>query len=130
LAVSARLSRKQGQKFAFTLGIALLAFAAIAWLRGHAVTAIGLSGIGAVLIAAGALVPTHLGPVERTWMQLGHALSRVSTPIVMGVVYFAVITPIGLIMRAVGKNPLPGHRSADTTWVSRERRQSDLERQF
>lgn len=130
MAISTRLSRKAGQKFAFTLGPAILAVGMIGWFRGHALTAIGLSGIGGLLIAAGALVPTHLGPVERAWMQLGHLLSRFMTPITMGLVYFVVITPIGTMMRAIGRNPLSVGRSAETAWVLREKPQSDLERQF
>lgn len=130
MAVSARLSRKAGQKFAFTLGPAFLAFALISWFRGHSVTAIGLCSIGGALIAAGGLVPTHLGPIERAWMKLGHVLSKFMTPITMGLVYFAVITPIGAFMRVIGKNPLSTSRSVETAWVLREKGQSDLERQF
>jgi hypothetical protein len=130
LEISARLSRKTGRKFAFTLGPALLAIGLVAWWRGHVSVPIGLGGAGTALIVAGALVPTRLGPVERAWGQLGHAISRIMTPITMGLLYFGAITPIGAIMRAIGRNPLEV-RSGETNWVSRgEKTQSDLERQF
>ena len=37
---------------------------------------------------AALVVPTHLGPVQRAWMGLAHAISKVTTPIFMGVVFF------------------------------------------
>jgi hypothetical protein len=40
-------------------------------------------------------------------MGLAGVLSKVTTPIFMGVVYFLVITPIGLLLRAMGRSPLP-----------------------
>jgi hypothetical protein len=80
--------------------------------------------------AAGLLVPAHLGPVQRGWMGLAHAISRVTTPIFMGVVYFVVITPIGLLRRVLGGNPLRAHRGA-TGWVDRQQApRGDLTRQF
>jgi hypothetical protein len=50
----------------------------------------------------------------------------------MGIVYFLVITPIGLLLRLAGRRPLPKPRSAGSLWVRREpgNRQSDLLRQF
>ena len=132
MAISTRLSRQAGRKFAFTLGPALLVFALIGWYFGHSLTMTVLGGIGIALIAAGALVPAHLGPIERAWMKLGEVMSGVMTPVTMGFVYFLVITPIGAMMRAIGRNALSASasRSAETAWVVREKRQSDLERQF
>jgi hypothetical protein len=50
----------------------------------------------------------------------------------MGLVYFLSIMPIGLIMRAFGRNPLSRKTHGDGYWVQRapEERRSDLERQF
>jgi hypothetical protein len=83
-------------------------------------------------MTAGLAVPGRLGPVYRFWMALAHAISRVTTPIVLGIVYFLVIAPIGLAMRAFGRNPLVRPRVRDSYWVMRPpgNRRSDLERQF
>jgi hypothetical protein len=62
------------------------------------------------------------------WAQL---MSRVTTPILVGVMYFVVITPTAVLMRALGRNPLTSRRDRDTLWVARgEVRRSDLRRQF
>jgi hypothetical protein len=63
-------------------------------------------------------------------MGLAHAISRVTTPIFMGIVYFLVITPVAAVRRAVGGNPLRAHRGA-SGWVDRQTApRGDLTRQF
>ncbi len=88
--------------------------------------------ISGILLAAGALIPTRLGPVQRAWMGLAHAISRVTTPIFMAVIYFLVITPMGLLMRALGRNPLNRASVDGSFWVTRApaEQRSDIERQF
>ncbi len=104
--VPARLSAAAGRRFGLTVGIAFLVFAGIAGWRQHPMLLRALGGIGGALVLAGLVVPTSLGPVERAWMGLAHLLSRVTTPIFLGIVYFGVMVPIGLLMRLVGRRPL------------------------
>lgn len=131
--ISARLTRAEGRRFGGTVGGAFLVFAGIAWFRGHPTTATVLATVGGTLVLAGLMVPTHLGPVERAWMRMAHAISRVTTPIVMAAMYFVVLTPVGLLRRTLSRNPLV-HVSADQGyWMVRpagRRRSSSLERQF
>jgi hypothetical protein len=85
------------------------------------------------LVAAGLVIPTYLGPVERAWMQLAHVISKITTPLVMGAMYLVVLTPAGLLRRAFGGNPLVHQANADGFWRERPtgRRQSaDMRRQF
>jgi hypothetical protein len=91
-----------------------------------------LGPIGAALIVAGVAVPTRLGPVERAWMAFAVAISKVTTPIVMGVLYFAVITPVGLVARLFGHNALTRAHAPTSAWIRRApgARRGDLERQF
>lgn len=131
MAVSARLSPAQGRKFAFTLGIALLVLGLLSMWRGHDIVPYFLLVPGGVFMLAGLLVPTRLGPVERAWMGLGHRMSIFMAPVMMAIVYFAVLTPFGIAMRLVGKHPLTENHKKDTAWIRREKkRQSDLKRQF
>ena len=127
--VQARLSPAEGRRFGLVVGAAFLVFGALSWWRGHQVPPMVLSLLGALLIGGGLLVPGSLGPVYRGWMRMGHAMSRVTTPIVMGIIYYGLITPIGIARRTIGRNPLV-HRSKDSLWISREQTRSDLERQF
>ncbi len=87
--------------------------------------------MGGLLIFAGVAFPRRLGPVQRAWMGFAHAISKVTTPIFMGLVYYAVLTPTGVLMRMFGRNSLAPHRAHTSHWVSRgEDRRSDLQRQF
>lgn len=58
--------------------------------------------LGGVLAAWALVAPASLGPVYRAWMRFGALMSRVTTPIVMGVVFYVVIAPIGFVMRLTG----------------------------
>jgi hypothetical protein len=63
-------------------------------------------------------------------MGLAHAISRVTTPIFLGLVYFLTIMPIGLIMRAVGRNPIHHRAVKDSYWASRDYPRGTLKNQF
>jgi hypothetical protein len=135
--ISARLSGRpwsaaEGRRFGLTLGAAFALLGGLLWWRGHAVAALASIALATVVAAAGLVIPTRLEPVERAWMKLAHALSWVTTPLFMGVVYFLVITPTGMVRRSLGRSALRRPRSAPSYWVARDitARRSDLERQF
>ena len=119
----------EGRKFGLTVGAAFLVLAAVAQWRGHATSPVVLAVLGGALLVGGLLLPAHLGPVYRAWMGMAKAISKVTTPIFMGVVYFLVLTPTGLIMRAFGKDPLKSNQGS-SGWVKKGSTQSDLTRQF
>jgi len=126
----ARLTPREGRKFALTLAVAFGVLALIAWWRGSPRALLVFGVIAAAFVLGGLLVPGKLGPVYRLWMGFAHALSRITTPVFMAVVYFLVITPIAVIRRAVGGNPLRTHGGA-TGWVDRQQDpRGDLTRQF
>lgn len=129
--IPARLSASEGRKFAFTVGAAFAVLGGVVWWRGLVTVAQVFGVLAATLLVLGAAVPSKLGPVQRAWMGLALLISKVTTPIFMGVVYFLVVTPISLGMALFGKRPLrvvPGQ----TYWKLRSdgARRSDLTRQF
>jgi hypothetical protein len=78
---------------------------------------------GAAALAALALAcPWILAPFNRLWGRLAVLLQRVVTPVVMLVVFVATVVPTGLIMRALGKDPLrlKPDPAAATYWIDRE----------
>lgn len=115
--IPTRLSVREGRKFALTVGGAFLALALIAALRVHTRVAITLGALGGVLILLGLTIPTHLGPVQSAWMRGAHLISKVTTPIVMGLMYFLVITPVGLLRRAFGANSLRHTAKEESYWA-------------
>ncbi|WP_413933223.1 SxtJ family membrane protein [Nitrospira sp. BLG_1] len=67
--------------------------------------------LGGLLIILGGTVPQSLKPVHRGWMKIGHVLGAINTKIILGIVYYGLITPMGLVMRFMGKDPM--HRVLD-----------------
>ena len=130
-AIPARLTPAEGRKFGFTVGAAFLVLAGLLWWREKAAAPV-FGGIGILLTLAAILVPVHLGPVQRAWMGLAHFISKFTTPIFMGVVYFVVLTPIGLLKRAFGSNPMSNKAEGGSYWVVRgdDVTQRSMERQF
>jgi len=72
------------------------------------------------LVAAGR--PTLLAGLNRWWMKLGLLLGRIVSPIALGLLFYLAVTPTGLIMRLMGKDPLLLKRNAGATsyWRRRE----------
>ena len=131
--VPTRLSAAEGRRFGLTVGAAFLALAAVGWWRGRLHAAVGFGGIGGLLVLAGVVIPGHLGPVVRGWMSLAHLLSRITTPVFLGIIYFVVLLPVGLLMRLVGRRPLERPSKAASWWIARApdaRQRADMEHQF
>lgn len=125
------MTRAEGRKFGLSVGLAFCGLAALVWWRGRAPVGQGLAGVGILLILAGALIPGRLGPVQRGWMGFAHAISKVTTPVFMSLIYFAVIAPVGFLRRTFGRNPLRHAPRDGSYWVSLSSEQkSSLERQF
>jgi hypothetical protein len=128
--VPGRLTAAEGRRFAFTLAIAFLGLAGVLLWRAHSSLATIAASLGAMLLVAAAAIPERLGPVYSAWMRFALAISKITTPVLMAVVYFLVITPIGLIRRAAGKSPIVT-RSGNSRWAARGADpRSDLNRQF
>ena len=66
--------------------------------------------------------PKALKPLNKAWFLVGLALHHVVTPVVMGLLFFVTVTPMALLMRATGKDPLRLKRddSAASYWIHRQ----------
>jgi hypothetical protein len=84
----------------------LFAVLAILEARRGAHAALGCAIAAALLFVIAWFAPALLGPLNRSWRRLGLQLAAAAAPIVMGVLFFLVLTPIGLVMRAAGRDPL------------------------
>jgi hypothetical protein len=78
-----------------------------------------IASVGFLLLAL--LAPNLLQPLNLAWARLGLLMARVTNPIVLGVLFFGVITPVGWLMRMAGKDPLRLKRDASlpTYWIER-----------
>lgn len=129
--IPARLSRAELRRFGLVVGGAFLVLAAVLRWRGLGLAPAIAATLGAALVAGGLLVPGRLGPVYRGWMGIAVLLSKVTTPVFLGFVYFGVITPTGLARRWLGRNPLVHQSNGAGFWKSRRAgERSSLEHQF
>jgi hypothetical protein len=62
--------------------------------------------LGGLLVVWALLAPASLKGFYRLWMRLAVLLSRITTPVIMGLVFFLVITPMAFIMRILGHDPM------------------------
>jgi hypothetical protein len=119
------------RKFGVTVGLAFLVFGAIAhWRHPDGLIWKVLVSAGALLLVAGLLIPAQLQAVYRGWMKFALLLSKVTTPIFMGIVYFGLFLVTGLIRRAMGKNAMETREVNGSYWSARDVRRANLERQF
>lgn len=79
-------------------------------------------GVASFFAAIALLRPTLLAGFNRQWLRLGVFLSKVVSPIAMGILFYGVFTPIGVVMRLVGSDPLRLKRdaAAKSYWRRRE----------
>ena len=104
-------------------------------LRGkfHLVSQVTLP-LGALLMFFGLVFPRALVLPNKAWMALAEALSFVSTRIILAVVFFGIVTPIGLVKRWFGWNPLnrrgPGSESYWRPYSDRQKDTRHYEKMF
>jgi hypothetical protein len=88
---------------------------------------------GSLLVLLGLVMPTVLGPIFRLWMKMGHVLGWINTRIILGVLYFGLITPMGMVMRLFGWDSMRRALNQDVETyrvVRRVRPRSHMLRQF
>ncbi len=89
--------------------------------------------LGGGLAAWALIAPTRLRPVYHYWMRLALWLSRITTPLVLGVVFFLVILPAALMMKLIGRDPMARRFDETTTSYrvpSRKAPRSHMENPF
>jgi hypothetical protein len=128
---STEFTASDGRKFGFPVGGAFLVLAGVLFWREKPTLWRIAAGLGGSLVLAGALIPSYLGPIHRGWMKLALVISKVTTPVFMGIVYYLVLTPSVLLVRLLGRVPIEHERRNGSFWQPREGRpRGDLTRQF
>lgn len=126
----AEFTPTEGRKFGVTVGLAFLALAALLWWKDSERAWMVMGGIGSALLVAGLIIPGYLGPVYRGWMRFALALSKITTPIIMGIIYFGLFLVTGLIRRGTGNSQMVRKEQGGTFWITRDYTRANLERQF
>ena len=97
--------RKKLREFGLVVGGVLCALGAFLWWRGRGAYPYFLFP-GFLLMITGAIFPGILKPLQKGWMTLAILMGWVMTRVLMGILFYLAITPIGLILRLTGKDLL------------------------
>jgi hypothetical protein len=78
--------------------------------------------LAALFAALAYAAPSVLAPLNRLWAIFGHLLHTVISPLVLGVLFYVCVTPIGVLMRLTGKDPMRQRfePAAKSYWIIRE----------
>lgn len=120
--------KRSGRIFAFTMTAGFVFVALIGLWRGMPGLVRAAQALAVIFFLAGLLFPGRLEPVRRGWMKLGEAIGRVTTPVLLAIVYYVVLTPTAILRRAFAGRQAP----AESYWRPRPPLpdKSRLERQF
>ena len=84
-----------------------------------------------IFLALGIINSKLLTPFKKIWIKLGEILGKFIAPIVMGFIYFLIITPIGLFMRLIKKDLLSiKFHKEKSYWIKRSKNINTMKRQF
>jgi len=87
--------------------------------------------ISVFFLVLGLLNSSILSPLNKAWFKLGIFLGKFISPIVMGIIFFGVVTPTSFIMKLLGKNFLNIKKNNQNTyWVEKEKQSSRMKKQF
>ena len=110
-------NRSFGTLFVVVFGL----LGAYSWWRGGAVYPWAFV-LSALTLAVTLAKPDWLAPANRAWMKLAELLNRVVSPVVLGVIFFAIFTPTAWVMRLAGRDAMKRgfEPAARTYWVQRD----------
>ena len=87
--------------------------------------------ISVVFLILGLLNSEILSPLNKIWFKFGILLGKIISPLVMGLIFFLVVTPIGLLMKMLGKDLLNlKHNKNKTYWIEKNGPKSKMKNQF
>ena len=107
--------------FGIVFAVVFVLIGAFPLIGGHAPRLWAL-GVGVIFLITAFAFPAALRPLNIVWYRFGMLLHKIVNPLVMGLLFFITVTPIALIMRLVGKDPLNRQFDPNVSsyWVERE----------
>jgi hypothetical protein len=113
------------RKFGFVVGGAFVLLGVALAVAGSRRAGPAIAAVGGLLVLLGATAPAALAPVHRAWMAVARVLGRVNTTVFLTLVFFLVLTPLGLLLRLGGRDELDRRRRGVSTWVPYPARNRD-----
>ena len=127
--------KKELKKFGCSVGIVLLMLAILLFFYDRVNLSCVLSGTGTFLILSGYILPGLLLPFQKLWMVGAIIMGFISSHVILTILYYLVVTPIGLLAKLFGKKFLDAkiEKDAETYWELRlkvEYKKEQTDRQF
>lgn len=122
-------SRSEQRKFGVVMAVAIVVVTCIHWLlRGH--LAVWPLYLAAAFLVLGLIAPRLLQPVFIVWMKFALAINWVVTRVLLSIVFFFLIAPMGVIMRIASEDPLKRRFEPDSPsyWEDAEEQPTDPNR--
>ena len=110
------------RSFGIVMAVAALLLAIFSPFSGSTLFSAIVFGISMLLVVSALAAPALLAPFNRLWTNFGKVLHRVVSPLILGVIFYLVVTPTGFLMRLAGKDLLRRNfdRAAKTYWIKRD----------
>ena len=87
--------------------------------------------ISIIFLFLGIINSSILTPLNKIWFKFGMLLGNIVSPIVMGLIFFVIVTPTSLIMRLIGKDLLNLKKNnKNTYWIEKSQQKSNMKNQF
>ena len=87
--------------------------------------------VSIIFLTLGLINSKALTPLNKVWFKFGIFLGNIISPIVMGIIYFAVVTPIALLLRVINKDVLSLKKTKQASyWKNKEKYNSSMKNQF
>ena len=87
--------------------------------------------ISIIFLILGLLNSKILTPLNKIWFKFGIILGKIVSPLIMGIIFFLVVTPIGLLMRLLGKDVLNlKYNKSKSYWIEKNGPKSKMKNQF
>ncbi len=87
-------------------------------------------GLSFVFLIITFIRPNLFTPLNKLWIQFGILLGKIISPIVMGLVFFFVVTPIGILVRLFKKDVMGLKKKETSYWINREDKVQSMRKQF
>ena len=108
------------QKFGWLFTLVFSIAAVYALWNGANTWAVTFVGLAALFALFARVAPAALAPLNRLWFGLGILLGKIVSPVVLGVIFFLVITPVSLVTRLFGRDALLlKKREVNSYWIDR-----------
>lgn len=122
-------AQRNGRKFGLTMAGVAVVFALLLLYKHRTTGAMVLGAVALIFALLALVLPKLLEPVEAVWMGFAGLLGAINTRLILGLFYFLIFVPLGLIMRIFGRDTMKRRKLAATTtnWEDYRGRQGNEE---